>query len=228
VIQIPDRFFAGSGAAGPDPDDPRVTLQELDARRAAVQKIRPTAARRDAGGTRPSPHPLLPAPPGTDTDAGTGLRIETATGLSEDRDGDLVDWETWLDLSNTPAVASRPDAIRRLRVHGGHVTAPATWPREPEERIYAAFDDVGVVYVGQTSRPLLLRARNHFANQRSDLERRKAGTWQFLVSAAFEHLAPGDLDRLERSAAEWLLSLQHRAGRRHPRAFRRDDWGTLT
>ena len=130
----------------------------------------------------------------------------------------LDDWTSWLKLSATPTVASMSDTRRKLHIRGGRIVNAETWPTEPASRIYVAFDDCGPVYVGQTTHPLLIRIRNHFANQRSESQRRKAGTWRFLVSAAWPDLQPGDLDRLERSAAEWLLPLRHRTGRRHPRS----------
>lgn len=129
----------------------------------------------------------------------------------------LVDWKAWLDLSTTPTVAPTSEPLLRLHVHGGQIINPDRWPKARADRLYVAFDHAGAVYVGQTTHLLLTRIRNHFANQRSISQQRKAGTWQFVVSATFADLKPGDLDRLERSAAQWLLPLQHRTGRRHPR-----------
>lgn len=136
------------------------------------------------------------------------------TGTTSTR---LHDWETWLGLSSTPPTRPGTDPLHELWVHAGTVVEPGAWPTGAAPRIYAALDDVGVVYVGQTTRPLLWRIRNHFGNQRTDAQRRKAGTWQLIVAAVFDDPLPGSLDRRERSAAEWLLHLSHRAGRRHPR-----------
>jgi GIY-YIG catalytic domain-containing protein len=133
----------------------------------------------------------------------------------------LLDWAAWLALSGTPDVASLAEAMRKLTVRGGTLTDSDAWPTESGPRIYVAFDDQGAVYVGQTTRLLETRIRGHFARQRSAAQQRKAGTWEFVVSAAFRELRHGDLDRLERSAAEWLLPLRHRKGRRHPRGLRR-------
>lgn len=134
---------------------------------------------------------------------------------SSDRDR-LVDWRSWLQLSTTPATTSTEQAMFELRLDGGRIAELEAWPLSPAPRIYVAYDDAGPVYVGQTCRPLVARIRSHVGNQRTSTQLRKAGTWRFIVAAAFEHLAHGELDQLERSAAMWLLPQQHRAGRRHP------------
>lgn len=129
----------------------------------------------------------------------------------------LADWQTWLGLSSTPPVTSSLDTRTKLWVHGGLIGDEHTWPSARASRIYVVFDDEKAVYVGQTRQPLLSRVRTHFRQQRTDDQRRKAGTWRFIVTAAFDDLHAGDLDTLERHAAEWLLPLRHRQGRRHPR-----------
>lgn len=132
-------------------------------------------------------------------------------------DGRLSDWRDWLDLSTTPTVASRSDALTGWQIRDGILDTPSEWPKDTRERVYVAFDATGAVYVGQTTQPLAVRIRRHFANQTSEQQRHKAGTWQLVTAAAFVDLRPGDIDRLERSAAQWLLPLLHRSGRRHPR-----------
>lgn len=128
----------------------------------------------------------------------------------------IDDWETWLDLSATPPTTSRARATVRHYVNDGHLVDNDLWPTEGGCQIYAAFDDTSTVYVGQTTMALAKRIRKHFGNQQTDMQRRKAGTWRFIITATFPGLAPGELDRLERSAADWLLPLRHRAGHRHP------------
>lgn len=135
----------------------------------------------------------------------------------ESTEPSLEDWTTWLDLSATPAVTSRAAATIRFHLDGGRILDPDSWPADSASRVYVVYDDAGVVYVGQTSLPLPVRIRSHFSNQRTRDQQHKAGTWRVLVNAAFPGLRPGELDALERSAAEWLLPLRHRTGRRHPK-----------
>jgi hypothetical protein len=221
VNQFPDASQARSERTGPGLGHSQTAATDQAISLVAGFELRPVRARLDAkqsprsprvSGRRP-PTAAGDQPPKTDTIA----ESEHRSGLDKNGGASLDDWQKWLDLSSTPAVASRSEAMQRLRVDGGLIPAPEAWPTEMGDRIYAAFDDVSVVYVGQTSRPLLLRVRNHFSNQHSDLQRRKAGTWRFLVSAVFDGLRPGELNCLERSAAEWLVPLCHRDGRRYPR-----------
>lgn len=129
----------------------------------------------------------------------------------------LYDWTQWLRLSTTPPSSAPATAHELLHVRGGVIIDPDRWPPQAVPRLYAAYDDHGPVYVGQTTNPLTTRIRNHFGNQRSPEQRLKAGSWSYVVSAAFAELDRYDLDRLERSAADWLLPLRTRVGRRHPR-----------
>lgn len=200
-----------------------------DTSRPHAGPVRPTP-RRPA--PAPAPHVLVAASTVTPATAQTESGV-ASSGAHDTRDPthkvvaaprglaptgpDIHDWTTWLDLSATPPVTSRHAATLRFHLDGGRIVDPDSWPRDPASRIYAVFDDVGVVYVGQTSLMLSVRIRSHFSNQRTGGEQHKAGTWRFLVNATFPDLRPGELDRLERSAAEWLLPLRHRVGRRHPR-----------
>lgn len=127
----------------------------------------------------------------------------------------LRDWAQWLSLSKTPDVRPGSDPLQVLSVWRGTIADPLVWPNQPFPRIYVAYDDTESVYVGQTSQPLPTRIRRHLTGDSLD-HRIKAGTWEFVVSAAFDGLAHGGLDRLEAAAAAWVLSPHRRIGRRHP------------
>lgn len=130
---------------------------------------------------------------------------------------DLEDWQSWIALGNTPPPASLEETQRAFELVGGRITTPQLWPDDYEPRIYVVYGDHDVVYVGQTSQPLAVRIRRHVGNQTTPSQQRKAGSWRWVVTAAFPDCGPGALDRLERSAANWLLPLRRRDGQRHPR-----------
>lgn len=102
----------------------------------------------------------------------------------------IDDWETWLDVSATPPTTSRTRATVRHYVNDGHLVDNDLWPTEGGCQIYAAFDDTSTVYVGQTTMALAKRIRKHFGNQQTKMQRRKAGTWRFIITATFPGLAP--------------------------------------
>lgn len=129
----------------------------------------------------------------------------------------LRDWVRWLTLSRTPSYTAGSEPLRVLRVRRGVVADPLEWPVGRLPRIYAVFDDSEAVYVGQTCQPFLKRVRGHFGNQSTLDQREKAGTWDFVVSVAFDDLRHGQLGRLEADAAGWILPPRRTAGRRHPR-----------
>lgn len=150
---------------------------------------------------------------------GPTRRPSTATPdrLTELPDARLAGWAAWLQLSDTPPTRPGSDPMLTYSVRAGIVIDADRWPSSPRSQIYVCFDEFGPVYVGSTARSLLRRVRNHFGRQTTDLQRRKAGTWQLVVSAVFDDLGANELERCERSAAEWLLPHAHRSGRRHPR-----------
>lgn len=104
-----------------------------------------------------------------------------------------------------------------LELDRGDMVHPELWPREAGPRIYVPFDADGPAYVGQTSRRLAHRVPEHFGRRASADERRKATTWTGVASARFTDLRHGDLGRLERLAADWILPLRHRTGRHFPK-----------
>lgn len=134
---------------------------------------------------------------------------------SEDRR--LHRWVQWLSLSATPTPDDPCEALRLLHLHGGQIVDIAEWPLAHSPRIYVAVDDIGPVYVGQTCHRLADRLRRHFSAQVSLDQRLKAGTWRGVASASFSGLGQGELNALERRAAEWAVPSRHRQGRRHPR-----------
>ncbi|WP_311209500.1 MULTISPECIES: GIY-YIG nuclease family protein [unclassified Aeromicrobium] len=127
-------------------------------------------------------------------------------------------WAQWLSLSTTPTPEGPDDPVRLLDLEGGRIVHAPAWPLEERPRIYVAVDDVGPVYVGQTCDRLEVRVRRHFSAQVSLDQRMKAGTWRGVASASFPGLALGELNILERRAAEWVVPFRHRRGRRHPRS----------
>lgn len=129
----------------------------------------------------------------------------------------LGDWATWLTLSSTPDYTSSSQPLELLELQCGHPVNVDAWPSQIAPRVYVAFDETEAVYVGQTSQPLAQRIRRHFGARSTPDQRRKASTWRYVVSVAFTDLAHGELDQLEASAADWVLPLRRRAGRRHPR-----------
>lgn len=128
-----------------------------------------------------------------------------------------ADWLTWLRLSSTPAVADERESQRMHPLRGGVVIDPAAWPSDHKARIYVPWGADGPAYVGQTSQPLAARIRGHFGTQTTPDQQLKAGTWHFVVSAAFDNLTASELDALESHAARWLLPHHQRQGRRYPR-----------
>ncbi|GAA0202870.1 hypothetical protein GCM10008944_20680 [Cytobacillus oceanisediminis] len=127
-------------------------------------------------------------------------------------------WNRWLSLSATPVPERADEALLLLSVRRGTLLDSEAWPEEVLPRIYVAVDDAGPVYVGQTSDRLDARIRRHFSSQATRDQRVKAGTWRGVASASFPLLAQGELSDLERRAADWVLPVRHRRGRRHPRS----------
>ncbi|GCD90171.1 hypothetical protein [Nocardioides sp. LS1] len=139
-------------------------------------------------------------------------------GLDLEVDRLLQDWVTWLRLSSTPhRDGDLGDAVRVWAMCRGNLLERRQWPREAGPRVYMPIDVGGPAYVGQTVQPLAARMAAHFGNLRSPAQREKALSWVGVVSVTFSNLRHGDLGRLERSAAEWVLPLHRRVGRSWPR-----------
>lgn len=113
------------------------------------------------------------------------------------------DWRDWLGRCGVGYLAGWDTSHEIL---DGRLTGE--WPDWRSRRIYAAIDADGVfVYVGQTTQGLRARIRQHSRNG-------NARDWRWVVSSEF--VWPVDLDALEKSAAQYLLTPRMAVRRRHP------------